>query len=298
MRRRAQRRCACERVARVRRARLRVVHVRVLSRRVHALRRVHLRPHARAQQARRPLLPREISRACGRAVSQGGAPWWRHRPPATCHTAPRRQCLGLVSAHERAREKRYRYILKLRPDLRIDAPFPPISALESRIPFAPPTICTSFGGGGASVRFEYAGVTLADKWALMRRDVADVYMNATRAFDGQARHRTPLGGPLFSEERQNRVDPGSAVSARGLPPPPLGAAVCKMMPSRAPFHARSPPPRAVHRATRRRRGVRRQKGRESAQAGAQRAAAGATAEAQPVLGDTAVRAGAAHGDGL
>ena len=161
-------------------------------------------------------------------------------PPATCHTAPRRQCLGLVSEHERAVAKRYRYLLKLRPDLRIDAPFPPISTLESRVPTAPPTLCTSFSGrgaSGASIRFTRAGGTLGDKWALMRRDVADVYMNATRAFDGQARLCTPrttfcgtrekaatqrcrcAGSPRRTPRRLRR--PLGADTVQVLMPPPL-----------------------------------------------------------------------------
>ena len=114
--------------------------------------------------------------------------------PMHTHNA---ECLRLVAAHEAARGAPYELVIKLRPDMNITRPFPTLDELFQRTsrPEAPPALCTVGGGSSPDDQTPLAQLplTMDDKFALMPRRVAAVYMNASRAFrECQAREVNAL----------------------------------------------------------------------------------------------------------
>jgi hypothetical protein len=91
--------------------------------------------------------------------------------PQHLHTS---ECLELVAAHEAARGSAYDFVVKIRPDLNVTRPVPSFDEIERLVSprEGPPALCAQGGGP-----------TLDDKFALMPRRVAAVYMNATKAYE-------------------------------------------------------------------------------------------------------------------
>lgn len=91
--------------------------------------------------------------------------------PQHLHTS---ECLELVAAHEAARGSAYDFVVKIRPDLNVTRPVPSFDEIERLVSprEGPPALCAQGGGP-----------TLDDKFALMPRRVAAVYMNATKVYE-------------------------------------------------------------------------------------------------------------------
>jgi len=103
--------------------------------------------------------------------------------PQHKHTS---ECLALVAAQEVARGAPYDLVVKIRPDLNVTRPVPPFDEIERVVSprDAPPALCAQGGGAqvGEAAPLSQHPLTLDDKFGLMPRRVAAVYMNATAAF--------------------------------------------------------------------------------------------------------------------
>lgn len=86
-----------------------------------------------------------------------------------------RRCLQLVLAHEARRGRPYEFVLKVRPDLRLPSPLPSLARLAAALPRAVPSLCVNGAPPEAALQL---GLPLDDKWAIMRRPIADVYMHS------------------------------------------------------------------------------------------------------------------------
>ena len=106
-----------------------------------------------------------------------------------------RHCLEMIEEVEARRGRRYELVVKIRPDLNVTRPVRGLNELAAellgsssgagRAPHSPPPVLCAQGGGapvGDAEPLASLPLTLDDKFALMTRDVASVYMNATHAF--------------------------------------------------------------------------------------------------------------------
>ena len=95
------------------------------------------------------------------------------------HTHNQR-CLRLVEEHEARRGAAYSWLIKMRPDLLVPQPVPPLRELTAPLGTGPPTLCLLAGDREPS----RPTMPVDDKFALMPRALARFYLNATAAFDG------------------------------------------------------------------------------------------------------------------
>ena len=103
--------------------------------------------------------------------------------PQHLHTS---ECLQMINANELKRNKKYDLIIKIRPDMNVTKPMPSSQQfanilLPNQQPF-PPYLCTQAAPRGEPERLTDLPLTMDDKFAMMPRAVASVYMNATSAF--------------------------------------------------------------------------------------------------------------------
>lgn len=93
--------------------------------------------------------------------------------PQHAHNAA---CLQLALDYEQQQRFQYDYFVKARPDLSFSKPLPTISVLNRRLrTTGSSSICLSGQSDGQLA----GGKPVDDKFALMPRDVALVYLNAT-----------------------------------------------------------------------------------------------------------------------
>ena len=90
------------------------------------------------------------------------------------------RCLQLIAQHETRRGAEYVWVMKWRPDLHATRPLPPLRELTAPLLTGPPTICLMSGDALPSPPER----PVDDKFALMSRRLARLYLNATAAFDG------------------------------------------------------------------------------------------------------------------
>ena len=114
------------------------------------------------------------------------------------HTHARR-CLEMIEHHEVKTKRRYEIVARIRPDLNVTRQIPPYAVLSamllsSKRQAQPPTLCAVGGMSplGESEPLASLPLTLDDKFALMSREVASVYMNATSAFSACQSRRANL----------------------------------------------------------------------------------------------------------
>lgn len=149
--------------------------------------------------------------------------------PQHLHTT---RCLEMIAAAEASRGRRYDVVIKTRPDLNVTRPIGPYSELLEalRVPpdhaargaaaaRAPPTLCMQGGGApiGQPAPFATQPLTMDDKFALMPRRVATVYMNATAAFQVCQERRTNValcGGDAGGRGRYLIKSAGSKAKVR------------------------------------------------------------------------------------
>lgn len=115
---------------------------------------------------------------CAQCVTTQYLPQHRHA----------RECLRLVEEHEAARGAPYELIVKLRPDLNVSSPLPSYHELMRVVAptdGSPPALCAMGGGAplGTPLPLAELPLTMDDKFGIMPRSVATVYMNATAAFE-------------------------------------------------------------------------------------------------------------------
>ena len=141
--------------------------------------------------------------------------------PQHLHTS---ECLELVAAHEAARGSAYDLVIKIRPDLNVTRPVPSFDEIERLVSprEAPPALCAQGGGAIYGTRIvapplaQYP-LTLDDKFALMPRRVAAVYMNATKAYEVcQSRevNEPDCSGGKFSKEARDLAVKSLAVKLK------------------------------------------------------------------------------------
>ena len=97
------------------------------------------------------------------------------------------ECLRMVASAESRLHggRRYDAIIRIRPDLNVTRPIRLDAARRLLGAGAPPTFCAlgmRSAAGEPSVPLAEQALTLDDKFAILPRHVADVYMNATSAF--------------------------------------------------------------------------------------------------------------------
>ena len=90
------------------------------------------------------------------------------------------RCLQLIAQHEARRGSEYEWVMKWRPDLQAQRPLPPLRELTAPLLTGPPTICLMSGDTQPAPPDR----PVDDKFALMSRRLARLYLNATAAFDG------------------------------------------------------------------------------------------------------------------
>ena len=99
-------------------------------------------------------------------------------------------CLQMIMSHEARRGAPYDLVIRIRPDLNVTRPFPSTDAVARRLQLstsatsAAPVLCTQGGGSPIEGPAPLASLplTLDDKFAVMPRQLARVYLNASGAF--------------------------------------------------------------------------------------------------------------------
>ena len=147
--------------------------------------------------------------------------------PQHAHT---KRCLEMIQRHEVRRGRRYEVVIKTRPDLNVTRQVrsydeilaalagggsgggvPAHAIVESQ--GLPPTLCAQGGGAppGEPEPLASLPLTLDDKFGLMTREVAAVYMNATGAFSACQSRR--LNAPSCGDGGLLQARGGDAAAA-------------------------------------------------------------------------------------